>query len=368
MMKNFTLFLALIVAFRIDAQIITEVSSLPIVGDELNYRTLNNISDAYLVSGENVTWDFTTMTGDVLVTDVYAPASDGDEADLFPEADMLIQFAGANAYAKRNTTNIEIVGVASGGLVPELDEIEAQSLSAPFVVRRAPVGFDDSFSGETDFQFSMWIDPSSALGEAIGSFNPIEDSSVDSLRATFTITRSENVDGWGVAVFQDEEIEALRLVQEDQISISVELFVNTALLDTWLDVSEFIDQEALGFGDISVTNYIFLGATNKEHLLEINVDNTTEQVSGRQSADFNVGITELADVKALIFPNPVSEYIVIDGVNAHKVWVLDHSGRELNYDSSGSGRIDVSHLANGVYFLKGKTTEGQLFFNKFIKQ
>jgi len=366
MMKNYILILAAGLTINLNAQITTEITSLPEVGDDLSYQILSNISETYLESGEDITWDFTEMLGDDSVVDAFAPASDGDEADLFPDADMLIQFAGANAYAKRNTTNIEVVGLGSGGLIPELDDIEAQGLSNPFVVRRAPVGFEDSFSGETDFTFAMFLDPESVLGGFIESFNPVENSSVDSLRATFTISRTESVDSWGTAVFQNGEVEALRLVQTDEISISVEFFVNTLLLDTWLDVSEFIDPETLGFGDISTTNYIFLGATNKEHLLEINVDNTTEVVSGRFSSEFYVGIEELNQLKVSVFPNPTSDEILIDGISVFSVSVIDQFGKEVL--SSTERLIDVSSLAKGTYFLKGKTREGELFYSRFLKQ
>jgi len=346
MMKNYTLILAACLALNLNAQIITEVSSLPDVEDELNYQTLSSISESYLLDGENITWDFTEMYGDNSTTDVYASASEGPEAEQFPEADMLIQFAGANAYAKRNTTNIEVVGLGSGGLVPELDDIEAQGLSNPFVVRRAPVGFGDSFSGETDFSFDMWIDPESVLGQTLETFNPIEGATVDSLRATFTISRTENVDGWGTAVFQNAEIDALRLVQNDEISITVELFVNTA--------------------DISTTTYIFLGATNKEHLLEVNVDNATEEVSGRYSSEYYVGISEENKVQVSVFPNPTADELLIDGVNISTYTILDQAGREVL--TTSDRLVDVSELSEGTYFIQGETREGKLFFSRFVKQ
>jgi len=224
MKRFFIILVAFTLVFSADAQITTELVSLPDVDDVLTYQTLQNITDEYLIQGEDVTWDFTEMYGDAELLEEYLPASEGADADLFPEADLIIDFAGAAAYAKRNTTNIEVIGLGSGGFIPELDDIESQGLSAPFVTRRAPLGYEDTFSGETDFNFTMWIDPESALGGLIEGFNPFEDSTVDSLKAVFTISRTEVVDSWGTAVFQNGEVPALRLVQNDDINISAELF------------------------------------------------------------------------------------------------------------------------------------------------
>lgn len=364
-MKNyFTFSLAICLISSVNAQIVTEASSLPDVNDELNYQTLSSITDAYLTSGEDVTWDFTGMYGDDTATEVYLPASEGAEAESFPDADMLIDFAGANAYAKRNTTNIEVIGIGSGGFIPELDDIEAQGLSSPFVVRRAPMGYGDSFSGETDFNFVMWVDPDSALGQLIGGLNPFPGTTVDSLRGTFTITRTEEIDAWGTAVFQNEEVDALRLVQQDDISTSVELYVNS-FFPIWVDVSEFVDPETLGLGDVSTTNYIFLGATNKEHLLEITVDNTTEVESGRYSSDYYVGIEEAAQAQVSIYPNPAVDEILIDGVELKEVKILDQTGREVL--TSTERLINVSELAPGTYLITGETRDGKLFTSRFQK-
>ena len=358
--------LILSVAMFGNSQIVTTVTSLPDVGDVLEYNTLDIITQEYTLSGEDVTWDFTGMHGVDANNELYLDASEGEDFDSFPDADLIIDFAGAAAYANRNTTNIEVVGVGSGGLIPELEGVSAQSLSSPFVTRRAPVGFGDSFSGETAINFTIPLEEEDPLTTFINGLNPFPDSTIDSLKAVFNIIRTEEVDSWGTCVFQSGEEPALRLVQTDEIIIGIELYVNTQLLDTWVDISDFVDPETLGFGSTTTVNYIFLGETSKEHLLEVNVDQTTMEETGRYSTDYYVGIEDLNGSDISIYPNPTSDYLYLEGEDVIDIQIVDFTGK-LVLESEES-QLDLSSLENGIYYLIGTTRKGEVFTERIFKK
>jgi len=77
------------------------------------------------------------------------------------------------------------------------------------------------------------------------------------------------------------------------------------------------------------------------------------------------GINDInASLRFSVFPNPASEYVIVEGenVNMKNVQVFLHNilGEELKHVKSESDqlRIDLSPYENGIYFLKIVTEEG----------
>jgi len=82
-----------------------------------------------------------------------------------------------------------------------------------------------------------------------------------------------------------------------------------------------------------------------------------------------VGITEATEKEVNIYPNPANETIIIDGLQAGKIEIINLQGQVIkNIDvSNEKTSIDISKLSGGVYTMKIKTNEG-IIVKKLIKQ
>ena len=77
--------------------------------------------------------------------------------------------------------------------------------------------------------------------------------------------------------------------------------------------------------------------------------------------------TELSNV--VMYPNPTSSVLNIEGITAIKAIELYSTlGKQISISPNDFTRIDVSHLKNGVYFLKIIDNQNRAVIKKFIKQ
>jgi hypothetical protein len=69
-----------------------------------------------------------------------------------------------------------------------------------------------------------------------------------------------------------------------------------------------------------------------------------------------------------LYPNPASNHITISGPALNSFTLVDMSGKEVQNEVQFSGnQIGIENLNNGVYFLHGTTSSGQLVSSRFIK-
>jgi hypothetical protein len=81
-----------------------------------------------------------------------------------------------------------------------------------------------------------------------------------------------------------------------------------------------------------------------------------------------LGIQEISRSKIQIFPNPVSEFIQISGINnGQMMQVYNIDGRLIKSEAFDS-KVNVSLLTPGVYVLKITTREFQSYEFKFVKK
>lgn len=371
-MKSYLLSLsALCFVTVLSAQITTSVNSLPDAGDNLEYTTLDVITGQYESMGEGVTWDFTGMLGETPSAEVYLEASSGVNFSQFPETDLLINYGGAEGYANRNTTNIELVGITGGQLLEGVDLPTAQTLSEPYVIRRAPMGYGDSFTGSTSFGYSLSTADFGPLADIFTELNPLEGATIDSIRITFTLSRTETVDSYGEVLLGDEIIPALRLVQNDETEVGIDIYANVGFIGTWISISQFIDADMLGIENLTVTNYIFLDENSKEHLLEVNVDGLTQIATGKYNANFTNSISEENSSKLAFYPNPVQSELVLSGASMSSVSIMNQLGQEvkaLQLAKDNSLTLSLEYLSSGVYVVNVTLTSGAVVSEKIIKE
>ena len=75
------------------------------------------------------------------------------------------------------------------------------------------------------------------------------------------------------------------------------------------------------------------------------------------TAGNTASITEVENANVFLFPNPVSNILHIEAQGIQEVNVIDVNGRTV-MSMQNTNTIDMSNLANGVYFVRVITTEG----------
>ncbi len=72
--------------------------------------------------------------------------------------------------------------------------------------------------------------------------------------------------------------------------------------------------------------------------------------------------------KIRVFPNPTTDKIIIESEeNIESIHIYDINGKIITLDNQ-SNTINISHLSNGMYFIKIKFENGFQYFHKLIKQ
>jgi hypothetical protein len=68
-----------------------------------------------------------------------------------------------------------------------------------------------------------------------------------------------------------------------------------------------------------------------------------------------------------IFPNPATDYVVIDGINEGEIVLIFNVNGQLMkrfYQNVSSQQIDITDLASGTYFVKIGTKVKKLIISK----
>lgn len=92
--------------------------------------------------------------------------------------------------------------------------------------------------------------------------------------------------------------------------------------------------------------------------MTVSFNNGTDSITGvskiafsvMQSGDTPTALEDLHQSKIYIFPNPVSDYLQIGGVEAAESIIYDIQGRKVS--TSTDLQIPVGNLPEGIYFLQ----------------
>jgi hypothetical protein len=156
-------------------------------------------------------------------------------------------------------------------------------------------------------------------------------------------TRVNEVDGWGTVNYFGTSYDVIRV-------------------KTTINAADSIYVDLLGFGfqfDRPETiEYKFLAQEFMVPLVQVNY--TAGANSGVLVASQPVGVIETAAPQFAVYPNPTTDHLTILWDNAINVpyAVFNMEGkRVLEGSLSDNSQIEVSALANGLYFLKTASSE-----------
>ena len=156
-------------------------------------------------------------------------------------------------------------------------------------------------------------------------------------------TRVNEVDGWGTVNFFGTSYQALRI-------------------KTTINAADSIYVDLLGFGfqfdRPEAIEYKFLV---QEHLVPlVQVNYTAGANSGVLVSAQPISVLESSAPQFAVFPNPTTDYLTVKWEGAYNVSysVYNMEGKRVMEGSfSDNSQIEVSGLANGLYFLKTATSE-----------
>ncbi len=354
----------------IKAQIIIQPTTLPDVGDVLNYVELAEIQDttSYRTTGQNLQWTFDSFGIGGTTQESHDDISGTALGDSFPNANMIVNIALFETAAIRSDSTIELIGLIPGNLGGFGIETSA-TFTEPFLYKKTPLQYGDSFDDSFDFtiQFSASLIPGLDSLEI-----PIPGATLDSIRVVTTLFKSEEVTAWGQLHVLDNMMDVLKVKQVDmndtRIEVGLGIFGNTI----WLDATDLIGDPGFNFNQSSVT-YKFLSADSKESIIEFNetrIQDTsgasTLLVSGRLSADLISATkqTQLNKNAFTIYPNPAVHSINIQSktqLNAPaRILILNVNGKLVKHlsDFRFNEAIDVKGITPGHYFIHIQTKDG----------
>ena len=150
----------------------------------------------------------------------------------------------------------------------------------------------------------------------------------------------------------------------DLFSISIGSAVSTPRAA--VEATETIDlaTETGISSDTEITEFI-IGTANTETSNRWSVEGITVHVTV-EGYSLSVPDLDLAEGFRL-FPNPAIDEIFMN-MPMHSVRIMDLTGKVVKTYNSETKRLDISHLASGVYFLKGQSSEGHTLVKKFVKR
>jgi hypothetical protein len=319
------------------AQITITKNDMPSANDNFLLRNANSTSqDDFQLSGSNQTWNFTHLlptdsqtieclpiigAGPIIVYFFSFPtatyATKGNDLPL-PDVSPITVTNLYNFY-KVSNASFSILGFgASISGIPTPIEYDTVD-----VVYNFPMNFGDSHINRSQFTINI----------------PTVGSLIESRRRTTT------VDGWGTLKLpngMDYQVLKVKSVSEITDNLSIEAIP--------FPIPPIPRNE---------TEYKWLAADSGVPLLQINTTSftgaeTVSSIAFKYTPDLS-GLNDQSSSTLLVYPNPASHNISVVG-NSSQIQIVDLLGNIVYQQNVSSTKeinsIDISDLANGIYWIK----------------
>jgi len=386
-MKKTILFSILFFAvIHINGQITVGTNTLPDIGDVLLYTTFEDFEDtlSYKLNGEDQRWTYDNFNVTGSESEGYFDIDTSALRDSFPNANMLVNFGGFETAAFRSNNTIEIVGLQLGGFGgfggfggADGFDIDIQSnLEDPFLFRKTPLSYQDSYKDTLEFRATF-------PGDLIPGLDSLDlgfpGAGLDSIRVENTIIRTEAATAWGTISILGEEKEVLKLEETTVSNLVIELGVGFLGQIIWLDIATLGFDIGIG-GDQTTVVYKFVGNEDKRSIVEFTENPILDtlgvlqstNVTGRLSQEFLSSTIELANQKSnfILYPNPSVDFIRLknpDQVQLDWACIVNSSGQIIKSYKPyfTDNNIITKDLPSGAYFLMYKNEnrmESKLFY------
>ncbi len=147
------------------------------------------------------------------------------------------------------------------------------------------------------------------------------------------------------------------MMSEGRVWMSTKSDANAWSTTAHYETGEGVVGESIAMGG---NTYDWFQLLNQEGLYELNAECDFLNVADADSRS-----------KVDIYPNPAQDYFEYRNMESMKVisvTIFDASGKVVKTINGNQSKIDVSHLAKGVYIVKTKTSSNITLTNKLIKK
>ncbi len=350
---------ALIVGTSLSAQITVTAANFPAPGD-----TLRTTFDAMpsgidlLGNGGSQSWDFTSLAGINQETIIRA-ASDGDNSNQFPTADVLIGEPGGltgELYYNSTATAYEFLGYV--GPDPAgfgINVIAKLNPSSP--ERRSPMNFFDVNSADNNITVAFSADL--LPGGILDSFA----LSPDSLRIRIATERLDVVDAWGTLSIPAGTYEVLREKREEERETRLDVYVGIGPFAEWIDVTDLAGFDFLGKD--TILTYHYFSDQSKETIAVVTVDPITDDpIAVRYKSGMmdnptsSVNYVDKGNADIFAYPNPAINDVRFDFINLptdtydlkiYNILGVEVYSQKYNIVNRRTIKMDLSSMRKGTY-------------------
>ena len=147
------------------------------------------------------------------------------------------------------------------------------------------------------------------------------------------------------------------MMSEGRVWMSTKSDANAWSTTAHYETGEGVVGESIAMGG---NTYDWFQLLNQEGLYELNAECDFLNVADADSRS-----------KVDIYPNPAQDYFEYRNMESMKVisvTIFDASGKVVKTINGNQSKVDVSHLAKGVYIVKTKTSSNITLTNKLIKK
>ena len=351
-------------------QITVTNSTFPEAGDIL-FTILDTESNISIGdAGEDVIWDYRSLTGPFVRETRFFEASEGMSSEDFPEADLVSLSANEEEIYYKSFSNKIIEIGRAGEFVSGFDIPVVYEENPTF--RRAPISFGDVDDDESIASVDIGADiiPAELL-EGV----PFE---FDSVRISLINNSESEVEAWGTVRLPDGDYDVIR----DKISNTADtkLFAKLPIIG-WFDVTSLIgDIDELGdaIGVVETITYNYYSEEDKEIIVSIITDDQDMITSVEYKGDAILSDTKVVtpDYSMITaYPNPSFGSVSVQMVNyplgEYRIKVYNVVGKELWTESYQlrSNRVfkaDLMHLRKGTYLYSIFDKNGKKLVTKRI--
>lgn len=173
---------------------------------------------------------------------------------------------------------------------------------------------------------------------------------------------------YGEQVFPDIELDIPQVVEPGN-KLAVAISTTLGAADGYFNSGVF-----LGNNDLPQSSPSYIGWPGSGCVADDPTDITelgfTQSMIFHVTGETALGTVELGSNKLAVYPNPATSEvnITLEGAKVAAVEVADVTGRVVSSQAVKNGKVNVSNLSSGVYFLRVKDDKGVIRIHKFIKK
>jgi hypothetical protein len=305
-------------------------------------------------------WDFSGLAISLEQETVYRPASEGNAAADFQNAELFTAGgAGGETYYNVSANAFEVLGFNG----PDPAGVGVETLfkfTSPIPERHAPLTFVASFASSSSVlvPFSTDAIPGAIIDSLGIPFLP------DSIRVRVTTQRSDLCDAYGKLTIPGGTYDVLREkrteFRETRVDAKVPIF-------GWQDVTDLIlaGGNFEGLGKDTVITYNFFSKEAKEAIAVVTMDNsgsTVQQVRFKNNGVLS-DVNDLAAGSPSVFvsPNPIASEVKFELKNFtpgnYALQIFNANGavvltKNIRLNSEQTESLDLSSLGSGQYFYR----------------